>query len=151
MHILGNNAVAIGTRADFWIGRGTDAEWLGSISWGGEPENLPTVLKQTCCMGYKVAVQRLLPTREDATLPRQGWPWPYLTSAGTDYAYTWDDGQLLVSHFGKTWQPANSCKDVPTVKSKVPMPNMLYCQDAVWKGPRMWVRMTGGKDNANAQ
>lgn len=25
----------MGTRADFYIGRGPDAEWLGSVAWDG--------------------------------------------------------------------------------------------------------------------
>ena len=25
----------MGTRADFYIGRGQDAEWLGSVAWDG--------------------------------------------------------------------------------------------------------------------
>jgi hypothetical protein len=27
----------MGTRADFYIGRGTEAEWLGSVAWDGYP------------------------------------------------------------------------------------------------------------------
>jgi hypothetical protein len=34
----------MGTRADFYIGRGKDAEWLGSIGNDGYPEGLPDSL-----------------------------------------------------------------------------------------------------------
>jgi hypothetical protein len=27
----------MGTRADFYVGRGETAEWLGSIAWDGNP------------------------------------------------------------------------------------------------------------------
>ena len=30
----------MGTRADFYIGKGTDAEWLGSIAWNGYPDGI---------------------------------------------------------------------------------------------------------------
>ena len=30
----------MGTRADLYIGRGTDAEWIGSVAWDGYPSGL---------------------------------------------------------------------------------------------------------------
>ena len=31
----------MGTRADFYIGRGATAEWIGSIAWDGYPDGIP--------------------------------------------------------------------------------------------------------------
>lgn len=28
------------TRADFYVGRGAEAEWIGSISWDGYPDGV---------------------------------------------------------------------------------------------------------------
>jgi hypothetical protein len=30
----------MGTRADFYVGRGGQAEWLGSIAWDGYPSGI---------------------------------------------------------------------------------------------------------------
>lgn len=30
----------MGTRADFYVGRGEQAQWLGSIGWNGYPEGI---------------------------------------------------------------------------------------------------------------
>lgn len=34
----------MGTRADFYVGRGPEAEYLGSIAWDGHPEGMPSEL-----------------------------------------------------------------------------------------------------------
>lgn len=31
----------MGTRADFYVGRGTEAEWIGSIALDGYPDGIP--------------------------------------------------------------------------------------------------------------
>ena len=30
----------MGTRADFYVGRGESAEWLGSVAWDGNPRGI---------------------------------------------------------------------------------------------------------------
>lgn len=86
----------MGTRADFYAGKGKDAEWLGSIAWDGcdtsdeidaaktEPE-------------YREAVATFLASRDDATLPDQGWPWPWNNSGTTDCSYWFFDGRCWES------------------------------------------------------
>ena len=36
----------MGTRADFYIGRGAEAEWLGSIAWDGYPGGIDAGIKE---------------------------------------------------------------------------------------------------------
>ena len=31
----------MGTRADFYVGKGKDSEWLGSIAWDWYPDGIP--------------------------------------------------------------------------------------------------------------
>lgn len=86
----------MGTRADFYVGKGENAEWLGSISWDGYPSGIDTaVLQANTESEYRFALQQFFASRDDATLPERGWPWPWNDSNTSDYAYTfalWDEG-----------------------------------------------------------
>lgn len=95
----------MGTRADFYIGRGKTAEWLGSIAWDGHPSGINhDVLWAATLPEYKAAIKTFLAGRnDDATLPEQGWPWPWEDSCTTDYAYAFDDGKVYASCFGRGW------------------------------------------------
>lgn len=94
----------MGTRADFYVGRGEGAEWLGSIAWDGYPDGIDKAVKQANTEArYRAAVSAFLGPRKDATLPAHGWPWPWETSHTTDYAYAFDDGRVYGSCFGHKW------------------------------------------------
>lgn len=97
----------MGTRADFYIGRGEDAEWLGSIAWDGYPEGLSDtpILTARRPSAFRKAVAAEIASREDGTTPDRGWPWPWETSSTTDYAYAFDKqkGRVLASCFGGKW------------------------------------------------
>lgn len=85
----------MGTRADFYIGTGLEAEWLGSVAWDGDEwlENETVALRQAKTeMEFREEVKQILISREDATRPEMGWPWPWTTSETTDCVYWWDDG-----------------------------------------------------------
>lgn len=94
----------MGTRADLYLGRGPDAEWLGSIAWDGYPDGMPEALLRCDTVDrFKVLVEGFLAGREDATLPEQGWPWPWDDSRTTDYAYAFDGDNVWASNFGRNW------------------------------------------------
>lgn len=102
--------MVMGTRADFYVGRREKAEWLGSIAWDGYPDGIfgtdfpksvPAVpLHET---EWRNSITAFLAQRDDATLPRQGWPWPWENSQTTDYAYAYDEGSVWGSCFGHDW------------------------------------------------
>ena len=93
----------MGTRADFYIGRGSDAEWIGSIAYDGDPEGQPrAVFGAKTKKSYRAKVSKLLSSLDDATLPEQGWPWPWDDSGTSDAAYAWDDKQLWIC-YGDGW------------------------------------------------
>lgn len=102
----------MGTRADFYVGRGDAAEWLGSIAWDGYPDGISdTVLDAMNEQDFRDAVESFLTSRNDATKPDMGWPWPWDTSATTDYAYAFD-GVVHASCFGGNWfDPRNEPDD----------------------------------------
>lgn len=97
----------MGTRADFYMGRGAEAEWLGSIAWDGYPrpkaKEFRSLVSATTKEEWRKSVAELLDGREDATLPADGWPWPWDDSRTTDYAYAFDDGKVHASCFGHAW------------------------------------------------
>lgn len=103
----------MGARADFYIGRGKDAEWLGSIAWDGYPSGVdrPGLLDASDESGFRGAVLEEIAGREDGTKPEDGWPWPWDTSDTTDYAYAFDDGRVHGSCFGGNWFDPNGPKD----------------------------------------
>jgi hypothetical protein len=60
---------------------------------------------------FRQAVTEFLAGRDDATLPEQGWPWPWETSGTTDYSYWHFDGHTYASCFGGDLSLANRERD----------------------------------------
>lgn len=87
----------MGTRADFYIGTGENAEWLGSVAWDGyewyEDKGCP-LMKATNEEEYRAALKKIAKDRDDWTNPDQGWPWPWKDSGTTDYVYYFDSGKV---------------------------------------------------------
>lgn len=94
----------MGTRADFYVGRGADAEWLGSVAMDGYPSGIkPDVLWAKSEQEYRENVTAFLAETDHASLPEHGWPWPWNTSSTTDYAYAFDGDDVFASCFGGDW------------------------------------------------
>jgi hypothetical protein len=108
----------MGTRADFYIGRGATAEWLGSIAWDGYPQGIMPhkarraldewpagghLFDATTDAEFRSRLARFFEHREDVTLPANGWPWPWEDSNTTDYAYALDGGVVYGICFGHRW------------------------------------------------
>jgi len=128
----------MGTRADYYVGRGPKAEYLGSTAWDGYPEGIPDEIKTASGESqFKHAVDAFLKTRKDATFPKDGWPWPWDDSKTTDYAYAFENGKVLISQFGK-WND----------KKNISFPNMKT-RKKVTLGPRSGIMVfrTGPKSS----
>ncbi len=119
----------MGTRSDFYIGRGKDAEWIGSIAWDGYPEGITPNSKEKEPMypggpmchknidwpkgehlfdsktekQFRERLVQFFQHRDDVTLPENGWPWPWEDSNTTDYAYALAGEKVLASCFGSPW------------------------------------------------
>jgi len=94
----------MGTRADFYIGRGRDAKWIGSIALDGYPGGIDEdILTATEKDIFAALVAGVIAKRNDGTTPEMGWPWPWETSATTNYAYAFDGDKVWGSYFGGTW------------------------------------------------
>ena len=109
--------------ADFYLGTGPDARWLGSLAEVSGPadgrsptaldpvqEDLSAVLTAQNDDTYQVAVRGLLAHRtaeggfavQAAAGGSAGWPWRAATSIGW-YACTFHDGRVRVSWRGGPW------------------------------------------------
>lgn len=106
----------MGTRADFYVGRGEDAEWLGSIAVDGYPSSVPASIRGAASeAAYRRAVAAFLDSRDDASTVHDGWPWPWSDSRTTDYAYALDDNVVWASYFGHEWFDAAK-REPPSVQ-----------------------------------
>ena len=115
----------MGTRCDFYVGRDSSAEWLGSVAWNGDPENFPEIIEANQESRYREEVTKELEARDDATLPEAGWPWPWEDSRTTDYAITFDDGEVYASCFGHSWYRPGKEEEPEAEGEKVAVfPNM---------------------------
>lgn len=146
----------MGTRADFYVGRGKTAEWLGSVAWDGYPSGLTNtkgeakpaddpahITNATSEADYRERVRSLLTGREDATLPSDGWPWPWDDSGTTDYAYAFDGGRVWASNFGREWWPANEPTPEGGDSGVVEFPDMTAVKRVTF-GNRSGLLIIGG-------
>lgn len=116
----------MGTRADFYVGRGPKAEWLGSIAWDGYPAGNPkTILTITDEAKFRDGVTAILNgDHGSGTKPEQGWPWPWDDSNTTDYAYAFDEGRVWGTCFGHGWWPADQEPEDSPSEKIADWPNM---------------------------
>lgn len=120
----------MGTRADFYVGRGESAEWIGSITWDGHPDSIDArVFSAATEEDYRAAVTAFFTARDDVTYPSEPWPWPWENSQKTDYSYAFEDGKVYGSPFGHGWfevdPSAEACGEPEDSDGpKVPLPDM---------------------------
>jgi hypothetical protein len=145
------------TRADFYVGRGKEAEWIGSIAWDGYPggisltsphSNFPQgkhLFDATNEREFRERVSQFFENRDDVTLPDLGWPWPWDDSQTTDFAYAFDEGKVWASCFGTEWflpTPDGEMPEKPGTKAAI-FPNMKHRKN-VTLGKRSGVIGIGG-------
>lgn len=100
------------TRADFYVGKGKDAEWLGSTNHDGYPDGISkSVLNSHNEKFYRQAVDEFLKADGNAIFPKDGWPWPWDNSKLTDFSYAFDEARVWVTPFGYGWFYA--MEDIP--------------------------------------
>jgi hypothetical protein len=132
----------MGTRADFYIGRGLQAVWLGSIAWDGYPSGMPEGFAQATTQEQFTDFIKTLSARDDWTAPEQGWPWPWEDSRTTDYAYAFDGGDVWVSPFGHSWFKLSDPKPTEETPKDAVFPDMKDMQN-VTLGARSGVTIIG--------
>lgn len=132
----------MGTRADFYVGLGPEAEWLGSIAWDGyalaEGSTEDPHLGEAAWREYVASHA----DRDDWTPPEMGWPWPWTDSRTTDYAYAYVPGEdvVLFSIFGEPWMVLGTDLRWAAKPTKPDFPDMTERQ-AVTYGSRSGVTL----------
>lgn len=122
----------MGTRADFYLGRGSNAKWLGSIGWDGYPDGIDKcILGSSTPQMYARRVKDFI-KKSGGTLPEEGWPWPWKNSNTTDYAYAFEKGKVYGTYFGHGWWIATKEPDGGGDEPKIPdsdWPDMTKIQN----------------------
>jgi len=127
------------------MGRGEAMEWLGSVAFDGYPDGIDKqVLGCESPEAFRHAVAAFLASREDKTLPEQGWPWPWKTSSTTDFAYAFDEGAVHASGFGGPWfDPQRERFDGDDVGKKAVFPDMSRAKQREKFGPHSGITVMG--------
>lgn len=86
----------MGTRSDFYIGIGKNAEWIGSVAYSGMPEAIAEygIFGAATELEFRSLISQLH-SLEHFTRPEQGWPWPWNDSLKSDYAYVFHEGRVV--------------------------------------------------------
>ena len=122
----------MGTRADFYVGKNEMIMiWIASVAFDGYPAGVDkAVLEAKSKDDYLEALHEYFKGRDDVTYADDGWPWPWLDSSTTDYAYTYDEGKVWGCCFGHEWfdvaQPEPEPEDCEA--KTVNFPNMKDIQ-----------------------
>jgi len=94
----------MGTRADFYVGKGLEAEWIGSVAFDGymwDKDKETDIATASTEIEFREAVKKELDSRDDATTVDMGWPWPWEDSCTTDYAYCYTEDGVEAFIFGR--------------------------------------------------
>lgn len=94
--------------ADFYCQR----QWVGSI-YGGRPEEVGGNILKGVDMAteFESRVELFLnANRKRASLPGDGWPWPWVTSAETDWVYQYLDHRVWVHKKGTNFWKSGKMK-----------------------------------------
>lgn len=130
----------MGTRVDFYI----DREWIGSLALDGsrihkmEERHADKSDDNRCCWRVKTAtseaefrraVADLLKINDDATVPSDGWPWPWDDSRTTDRAVAFTGGAVKHYAWGKELVDGNDEAEGPELPGG--WPDMTDVQSVV--------------------
>jgi len=96
----------MGTRADFYIQREEELEWMGAIAWDGydvtwkgQPEG-GGIEDATTAEEFLTALGTFTKDRDDWSSQEDGWPWPWEDSHLTDYSYVFNGESVDVYIYG---------------------------------------------------
>ncbi|WP_020499942.1 hypothetical protein [Sciscionella marina] len=97
------------TTNDFYLGRGAEAEWLGSIHLQDcACDALHDIASASTAGEFTTMVTAFLNEAEShhlgtVTYPGDLWPWPWPTSHGTDHVLAFDTDAVWTSMRGQPW------------------------------------------------
>lgn len=103
----------MGTRCDFYAGRGLDAVYLGSIGHDAYVDAMASRFEGvTDRAGFDRCLAAVFAEYGEISA-KNGWPWPWKTSATTDTVVAFDEGRCWTAHPNDCWAPLDDY-DNPT-------------------------------------
>jgi hypothetical protein len=120
--------------ADFYLGRGLDAQYLGTVP-DGDPMRIKAWAEFTAredstapfdAYDFGDVVRNLLV--DQVVVGTATWPHAYLLSSDTPWAYSFHMGAVYVDRFGYPFAVIfcnRGRRDRPAIKNPVPYPAML--------------------------
>lgn len=94
----------MGTRCDFYTVNDTKKlVWVGSYGWDGNPGGVQEMMgihKSTSQGNYVKRIVDYLKANDGYIAGEDGWPWPWETSATTDYYYIFHEDKVYVGAWG---------------------------------------------------
>jgi hypothetical protein len=128
----------MGTRCDFYAGRGKDAQYLGSIGHDAFLDVLAGYFEDVTkrehfdeCLAKVFAKYGEIPAEN-------GWPWPWKDSHTTDNAIAFDEGRVWASHYDGCWAPLDDYESPTDIPCE--FPDMRSNEEATAEG-RLMLRL----------
>lgn len=119
----------MGTRADYYIGRGLDAEWIGSTGYDGCPTGLPKDYDLLNCkteQEFRSKIETMKAGESSFTSPEQGWPWPWDDSKISEYAYAFDNGEVYYTVGDNRWWKASDGEPTEEDRDREDLPAAVF-------------------------
>lgn len=112
----------MGTRADFYVKKDKQMEWIASKSFDGYPDGIDKkVLESKTEEQYRENLNFFFIDKDDVTLPEDGWPWPWNDSNTTDYSYIFENNKVMASNYGgKLFDPLIEEPEEDENKGEIP-------------------------------
>lgn len=135
----------MGTRCDFYLGRGPAARYLGSIGHDAYVDAMAERFENVHSEAEFESRLQLVFSEYGEIPASKGWPWPWRDSATTDTVVAFDQGQCWTRHPDNVWALLSTF-DEPTDQPCV-FADMRSEQEATPEG-RLRLRLRYGADLA---
>lgn len=116
----------MGTRCDFYLGRGLQAKYLGSVGHDAFADEMAVVFADITTEEQFTERLKEVFSQYGEIAAHHGWPWPWPSSVLTDTVVAFDEGRawLRVKRDGESrWAPASNLDDVSDMRCE--FANML--------------------------
>ncbi len=139
----------MGTRCDFYLGRGPLAQYLGSIGHDAYVDAMAERFEGIQTQDAFNARLTEVFAEYGEIKAEHGWPWPWRDSHTTDTVVAFDGGQLWTNHYDGCWAPLADFEN-PTAQALL-FPDMRAALEATPEGRlsmalRFGTNVVPGKD-----
>ena len=120
----------MGSKADFYIGQGQDAQWIGAVEQDGYPDAIPAeiLIQVNEIMFEELVVDFLQSRRPRSFIASEGdkWPWLWEDSNMTDYSYMFFNSKVHMGHFGTLIDPIKIVQGEDEITAQISPKPLLF-------------------------